>query len=93
MAMWRPAARIRHDAQAGTWPTAVAASGSRLFQSIAVGCETLHERTWVPAMVPWRAGVDGQVNANVLDWYRRFAEGRPWVDDDNYGRERLTISR
>jgi hypothetical protein len=23
----------------------------------------------------------------------RFAEGRPWVDDDNYGRERLTISR
>jgi glycine/D-amino acid oxidase-like deaminating enzyme len=24
---------------------------------------------------------------------RRFAEGRPWVDEDNYGRERLTISR
>lgn len=23
----------------------------------------------------------------------RFAEGRPWVDADNYGRERLTISR
>jgi sarcosine oxidase subunit beta len=23
----------------------------------------------------------------------RFAEGRPWLDDDNYGRERLTISR
>jgi sarcosine oxidase subunit beta len=23
----------------------------------------------------------------------RFAEGKPWVDDDNYGRERLTISR
>jgi len=23
----------------------------------------------------------------------RFAEGQPWVDDDNYGRERLTISR
>ena len=23
----------------------------------------------------------------------RFAEGRPWVDDDHYGRERLTISR
>jgi glycine/D-amino acid oxidase-like deaminating enzyme len=23
----------------------------------------------------------------------RFAEGRPWVDEDNYGRERLTISR
>jgi len=23
----------------------------------------------------------------------RFAEGRPWIDEDNYGRERLTISR
>ncbi len=23
----------------------------------------------------------------------RFAEGKPWVDDDHYGRERLTISR
>ena len=23
----------------------------------------------------------------------RFAEGRPWRDDDNYGRDRLTISR
>jgi sarcosine oxidase subunit beta len=23
----------------------------------------------------------------------RFAEGKPWVDEDNYGRERLTISR
>ena len=23
----------------------------------------------------------------------RFAEGRPWNDEDHYGRERLTISR
>jgi sarcosine oxidase subunit beta len=23
----------------------------------------------------------------------RFAEGRPWVDEDHYGRERLTVSR
>jgi sarcosine oxidase subunit beta len=23
----------------------------------------------------------------------RFAEGKPWVDEDHYGRERLTISR
>ena len=23
----------------------------------------------------------------------RFAEGQPWLDDDHYGRERLTISR
>jgi signal transduction histidine kinase len=23
----------------------------------------------------------------------RFAEGKPWIDEDHYGRERLTISR
>jgi sarcosine oxidase subunit beta len=23
----------------------------------------------------------------------RFAEGKPWIDADHYGRERLTISR
>ena len=37
----------------------------------------LAERTWVPAMVPWRATEDGEVTQDVLDWYRRFAEGRP----------------
>ncbi len=38
---------------------------------------TLECRTWVPAMVPWRATEEGFVTRNVLDWYRRFAEGRP----------------
>lgn len=28
-------------------------------------------------MVPWRATEDGFVTRNVLDWYRRFARGRP----------------
>jgi 2,4-dienoyl-CoA reductase-like NADH-dependent reductase (Old Yellow Enzyme family) len=28
-------------------------------------------------MVPWRATEEGFVTENVLDWYRRFAEGRP----------------
>jgi 2,4-dienoyl-CoA reductase-like NADH-dependent reductase (Old Yellow Enzyme family) len=36
-------------------------------------------RTWVPAMVPWRATDDGFVTPDVLDWYARFAEGRPGV--------------
>jgi 2,4-dienoyl-CoA reductase-like NADH-dependent reductase (Old Yellow Enzyme family) len=36
-------------------------------------------RTWVPAMVPWRATDDGEVTQDVIDWYRRFAEGRPGV--------------
>ena len=28
-------------------------------------------------MVPWRATEDGLVTPEVLDWYARFAEGRP----------------
>ena len=38
---------------------------------------TLRERTWVPAMVPWRATEDGFVTPEVLEWYGRFAEGEP----------------
>ncbi|HVS18645.1 MAG TPA: NADH:flavin oxidoreductase, partial [Planctomycetota bacterium] len=34
---------------------------------------------WVPAMVPWRASDEGFVTPAVLDWYRRFALGRPGV--------------
>jgi len=37
------------------------------------------ERTWVPAMVPWRATDDGFVTPEVLEWYARFAEGQPGV--------------
>jgi len=37
------------------------------------------QRTWVPAMVPWRATEDGFVTDDVLAWYARFAEGRPGV--------------
>lgn len=37
----------------------------------------LEQRTWVPAMVPWRATEDGHVTRDVLDWYARFAAGRP----------------
>ena len=37
----------------------------------------LEQRTWVPAMVPWRASEDGRVTGDVIDWYARFAAGRP----------------
>jgi len=39
--------------------------------------------------------VDGKPRTVDLTPFRstRFAEGRPWQDEDNYGRERLTISR
>ena len=33
----------------------------------------------MPAMVPWRATEDGFVTEENLDWYRRFAKGRPGV--------------
>ena len=39
----------------------------------------VESRTWVPAMVPWRATDDGFVTPENLDWYRRFAKGRPGV--------------
>lgn len=75
--MWRPKERIRHDASPGHWPSLAAARESLLFQPIRVGSLSLRHRTWVPAMVPWRASETGHVTPNVLDWYRRFATGRP----------------
>jgi len=75
--MWRPKERIRHDARPGHWPSTGQASQSLLFQPIRFGALTLNHRTWVPAMVPWRASEAGLVTQDVLDWYRRFATGRP----------------
>ena len=77
MAMWRPPERIRHDATPGRWPDAATAATSRLFSPIRIGQLDLPARTWVPAMVPWRATEDGFVTPSVLGWYRRFAAGRP----------------
>ena len=75
--MWRPPERIRHDPHPGVWPSAAEAAASRLFSAITVGAQTLRQRTWVPAMVPWRASEDGAVTPEVLDWYECFARGRP----------------
>ena len=77
MSMWRPPERIRYDAQPGRWPSAAEAERSRLFAPVRVGGLRLSQRTWVPAMVPWRASEDGQVTPSVLAWYERFARGRP----------------
>jgi 2,4-dienoyl-CoA reductase-like NADH-dependent reductase (Old Yellow Enzyme family) len=46
---------------------------------VAIGKLEAVTRTWVPAMVPWRATEDGFVTQQNLDWYQRFAEGRPGV--------------
>lgn len=44
-----------------------------------IGARATRTRTWVPAMVPWRASDDGFVTPDVRDWYRRFADGQPGV--------------
>jgi 2,4-dienoyl-CoA reductase-like NADH-dependent reductase (Old Yellow Enzyme family) len=75
--MWRPPERIWHDSRPAQWPSADQAARSRLFSPIQVGAISLRHRTWVPAMVPWRATDDGFVTQDVLDWYERFAAGRP----------------
>ena len=75
--MWRPPERIKHDLLPARWPSADEAAASRWFSPVHAGRLNLGERTWVPAMVPWRATEDGFVTPEVLDWYRRFAEGQP----------------
>ena len=75
--MWRPPERIRHEARSGHWPSATEAAASRLFSAVQVGTIKLAQRTWVPAMVPWRASEEGLVTPDVLDWYECFARGRP----------------
>jgi 2,4-dienoyl-CoA reductase-like NADH-dependent reductase (Old Yellow Enzyme family) len=59
------------------WPTAGEAGRSRWLSPLEVGRLSLADRTWIPAMVPWRASDDGFVTEAVLAWYRRFAQGRP----------------
>src|SRR6185295_6471022 len=59
------------------WPTKEEAAASRWFSPIQIRHLTLAERTWIPAMVPWRATDDGFVTPQVLAWYERFAKGEP----------------
>lgn len=75
--MWKPPERVRHPLPEPHWPTVEKAGRALLFQPIEVGAAELAERTWVPAMVPWRATEEGHVTAEVLDWYERLAMGRP----------------
>src|SRR5262247_4206468 len=70
--------RVRHPLPPARWPTREEAAASRWFSPIRIGRTlTATERTWVPAMVPWRATDDGFVTPAVLGWYERFARGEP----------------
>ncbi|HZJ70372.1 MAG TPA: NADH:flavin oxidoreductase, partial [Planctomycetota bacterium] len=69
---------VRHPIPPERWPTAAEAAASRLFSPLTLRSGlVLKDRTWVPAMVPWRATGDGVVTPALLEWYRRFASGRP----------------
>ncbi|MFL6255252.1 MAG: NADH:flavin oxidoreductase [Pyrinomonadaceae bacterium] len=75
--MWHPEPVIRHSIPAARWPTAEEAAHSLLFRPVRVGRIELESRTWVPAMVPWRATEEGFVTRENLEWYGRFAAGCP----------------
>ena len=61
------------------WPSRDEAKDARWFSPVSLGPVTAGSRTWVPAMVPWRASADGFVTPEVLAWYERFAKGQPGV--------------
>lgn len=75
--MWKPPEKIKHATKPGHWPDSTAAERSRLFSPLDYRALHLRSRTWVPAMVPWRATEDGFVTDANIGWYSRFAEGRP----------------
>jgi dimethylglycine catabolism A len=75
--MWRPESPLRHALPDARVPDRDEAARSRLFSPLSSGRLSLTERTWVPAMVPWRATEDGFVTDDVVEWYERFARGRP----------------
>ena len=74
--MWVPVERLKHPLLPARWPSVDEAAASRLFAPGPLGTES---RTWIPAMVPWRASESGEVTPAVLDWYRALSRGRPGV--------------
>ncbi len=75
--MWKPPEKIRWQSEIGKLPSAREIEASLLFSPLKAERLKLRNRTWVPAMVPWRATDEGYVTSEVLDWYGRLARGRP----------------
>src|SRR5437762_4595156 len=65
---WHPPNPIRYEIPETRWPTEEEAARALLFQPLNTGPLSLNTRTWVPAMVPWRATEDGFVTPENLDW-------------------------
>jgi 2,4-dienoyl-CoA reductase-like NADH-dependent reductase (Old Yellow Enzyme family) len=77
--MWKPAQRIKYTAVEEDWPSRSEAGASLLFSPLHAHRLQMEQRTWVPAMVPWRSNEEGEVTEDVLQWYERFARGKPGV--------------
>ena len=75
--MWTPPERIKHQLPEEQWPSQKQAANAKLFTALQYQALSLEQRTWVPAMVPWRATNEGEVSSAVLNWYGRFAQGQP----------------
>jgi dimethylglycine catabolism A len=75
--MWKFQNPVKHAIPDARWPGKEEAAQSLLFQPIRIGPGELTSRTWVPAMVPWRATEGGFVTQANIDWYHRFAAGQP----------------
>jgi dimethylglycine catabolism A len=75
--MRRPDPPVKHELLPARWPTRQEAERALWFSPIELGPVRLEQRTWVPAMVPWRATDDGLVTDDVVSWYARFAQGKP----------------
>lgn len=75
--MWTPPERIKHQLPEEKWPSQTQAAAAQLFTPLHYQALILKQRTWVPAMVPWRATSEGEVSSAVLNWYGRFAQGQP----------------
>ena len=75
--MWKPPEKIPFKPSPGHIPGREEIAASLLFSPLEHGRLKLRNRSWVPAMVPWRATNDGYVTPEVLDWYGRFARGKP----------------
>ena len=61
--MWHPDPFTKHPIPPTTPPSLEAVARSRWFSPLRVGRLDLAERTWVPAMVPWRATDDAAPSA------------------------------
>lgn len=75
--MWKPEARIKYTVVEEQWPSRQECANSLLFSPVDIGPIRIEQRTWVPAMVPWRSNEAGEVTEDVLQWYQRFARGKP----------------